>query len=115
MTRLGKLVETISHLKFNVALARAFVKEGNCFTPKAITMVGACIMNPKGLGYSKQWTRTSRRRRLCVVCKKKVNWYCPTCDDTTICFGAYFVKLHSTCTYYIICNFSEGLDQCYEY
>jgi hypothetical protein len=46
MTRLGKLAKTISHLKFNVALARALVKKGNSFTPKAITMVGACILNP---------------------------------------------------------------------
>ncbi len=46
MTQLGKLAETISHLKFNVALARALVKKGNHFTPKAITMLGACILNP---------------------------------------------------------------------
>ncbi len=49
-----------------------------------------------------------------MVCKKKVNWYCPTCDDTMVCFGAYFVKLHSTSTY-IICKFSGELDQCHEY
>ncbi len=26
--------------------------------------------------------------------KNKETWYCPTCDDTMVCFGAYFVKLH---------------------
>jgi hypothetical protein len=34
------LVETISHLKFNVALARALVKRRKPFTSKAIIMVG---------------------------------------------------------------------------
>jgi hypothetical protein len=55
------------------------------------------------------------------MCKKKVNWYCPTCDETTVCFGAYFVKLHNT-SIHIICKFSwgvggmwGGVDQCYEY
>jgi len=40
MTRLGKLAKLISHLKFNVALARALVKKGTRFTPKAITING---------------------------------------------------------------------------
>jgi hypothetical protein len=82
----------MSHLKFNVVLARVLIKKGASFTTKTTTMVGASILNPKGLHYSMQWTRTSRRKRLCVVCKKQMNWYCPTCDDVIVCFGACFVK-----------------------
>jgi hypothetical protein len=48
------------------------------------------------------------------VCKEKVNWYCPTSDDTIFFLGAFFVKLHSTFAY-IICKFSGGWDQCHEY
>ncbi len=38
--------------------------------------------------------RNIGRRRVCMKYKNKETWYCPTCDDTMVCFGAYFVKLH---------------------
>ncbi len=47
-TQHNKLVETMSHLNFNVDLVKAFIKKRKCFTPKAIIMVGAFISNPKG-------------------------------------------------------------------
>jgi hypothetical protein len=37
----------MSHLKFNVILARVLIKKGASFTPKATTMVGAFVLNPK--------------------------------------------------------------------
>jgi hypothetical protein len=45
-------METMSVLKFNVDLIKAFIKKETHFTPKATTMVGAFISNPKGLHYS---------------------------------------------------------------
>ncbi len=69
MTWLNKLVKTMSHLKFNVALARALIKKGAHSIPKATTMVGAFVPNLGGLDYSIQWTRTSTRIRLPCV------WY----------------------------------------
>ncbi len=51
-TRFKKLMETMSVLKFNVDLIKAFIKKETHFTPKATTMVGAFISNPKGLHYS---------------------------------------------------------------
>jgi hypothetical protein len=88
----------MSHLKFNVVLARVLIKKGTSFTPNATTMIGASVLNPKDcngginvvLFYA--MTRTSKRKKFCVVCKKQMNWYCPTCDDTIVCFGACFVK-----------------------
>jgi len=35
MTQPNKLVETVSHLKFNMVLARTLIKKGVCSTPKA--------------------------------------------------------------------------------
>jgi len=59
-------MKTMSHLKFNVDLVKALIKQGTRFTPKAITMAGAFISNPKGLHYSIYWIGTSRIKRLCV-------------------------------------------------
>jgi hypothetical protein len=61
-------------------------------------MVGPFISNPKGLHYSISWIGTSRIKRLCVACKKKMNWYCPTSDHIIVFLGVFFVKLHSTST-----------------
>jgi hypothetical protein len=72
------------------------------YSKSKTTMAGASIPNPRGFHCSLQWIRTSRRRRLCVVCIKNVSWYCLTCDDIMICFGAYFVESHSKSTC-IIC------------
>ncbi len=69
MTWLNKLVKTMSHLKFNVALARALIKKGTHPIPKATKMVEAFVPNLGGLDYSMQWTRTSTIRRLLCV------WY----------------------------------------
>jgi hypothetical protein len=80
----------MSHLKFNVVLARVFIKKGASFTPKATTMVGASVLNPKGLHRCNGQEHQGEKG--CVVCKKQMNWYCPTCDDTIVCFGACFVK-----------------------
>jgi hypothetical protein len=41
----------MSHLKLDVGLVKALIKEGTHFTPKAMIMVGAFISNPKGLHY----------------------------------------------------------------
>jgi hypothetical protein len=45
MTRLNKLVKTMLHLKFNVALVRALVKKGVYFILKAKTMVRVFVLN----------------------------------------------------------------------
>jgi hypothetical protein len=42
-----------------------------------------------------QWIGILRKKRLCMMCKRKVNWYYPSCDDIIVCFGTCFVKLHS--------------------
>ncbi len=52
----GKSMEIMSHLKFNVALARALIKKGTQSTSKAKTMVGISILNVEVLHYSMQWT-----------------------------------------------------------
>ncbi len=52
----GKLTEIMSHLKFNVVLARALIKKGTHSTSKAKTMVGVSILNVEVLHYSMQWT-----------------------------------------------------------
>jgi len=52
MTCLGKSTKAMSHLKFNMALTRAFMKKRTCFTPKATIMVGGFIPNLGGLHYS---------------------------------------------------------------
>jgi hypothetical protein len=102
MTQPNKLVETMSHLKFNMVLARTHTKRCMFYSKSKTTMVGAFIPDPRGFYYSMQWIRTLRRRRLCVVCIQKVTWYCVTCDDIMVCFGAYFVESHSksTCIIY---------------
>jgi hypothetical protein len=41
----------MSHLNFNVTLARVLIKKGTCFTSKAITMVRPFIPNLKRLYY----------------------------------------------------------------
>jgi hypothetical protein len=56
MTRLGKSVKIMPHLKFNVALDRAFIKKGTHSIPKVTTMVGAFVLNLEVLHYSMQWT-----------------------------------------------------------
>jgi hypothetical protein len=74
MIPLGKWVKTMPHLKWNVALPRALRKKrGTHSIPKARAMVGAYAPNLGRLHYSMQWTQTSRRKRLYVVCKNKVN------------------------------------------
>jgi len=52
----GKSMEIMSHLKFNVALVRAFIAKGMHSIPKAKTMVGISILNLEVLHYSMQWT-----------------------------------------------------------
>ncbi len=54
MTWLGKLVKTMSHLKFNATLTRALIKKGAHSIPKETTMVGAFVPNLGGLDYSMQ-------------------------------------------------------------
>jgi hypothetical protein len=44
---------------------------------------------------------------VCVIYKNKMTWYCPTCDDTMVCFGAYFVKLHNNYTYIVTLVWDE--------
>jgi hypothetical protein len=58
-------------------------------------MVVVSIPNLMGLHYSMQWIGTSPKRRMCVVCIRKVNWYGLACNDTIVCFDVCFVKLHS--------------------
>lgn len=75
MIVLGKLVKTMPRLKWNVALPRALRKKGHSFYSKGKSNGRSiCTESRKvRLHYSMQWTQTSRRRRLCVVCKSKVN------------------------------------------
>jgi hypothetical protein len=42
-----------------------------------------------------QWIGISRKRKVCVMCKRKVKCYYPACDDIIVCFDISFVKLHS--------------------
>jgi hypothetical protein len=56
MANFNKSMETMSHLKFNVALVRAFINKGACFTPRATTMMRAYVLNPEGLHYFMTWT-----------------------------------------------------------
>ncbi len=62
MTRLNKLLKTMLHLKFNVALVRALIKKDVYFILKAKTMVGAFVLNLGRLHYSMQWIRTPRKK-----------------------------------------------------
>ncbi len=74
MTHLGKSTKTMSHLQFNVSLAKAFIKRHVGSTPKKNTMMArAFIVNHGGQHHFMQWTRTQGKKRLCVTCKKKVN------------------------------------------
>jgi hypothetical protein len=86
----------MSHLNFNVALARVLIKKGTCFTSQATTMVRPSIPNLKRLYYFMD-KNIGEKKGVCKY-KNKVTWYCPTCDDTIVCFGAYFVKLHNNST-----------------
>jgi hypothetical protein len=61
-------------------------------------VIGAYVINPMRLHYSVQWIGPFRKNRLCVVCNKRTNWYCPSCEDVIIYFGVCFLKLHSTFT-----------------
>ncbi len=65
---------------------------------------GFCTQSQR-VAYFYAINKNIRTRRLCVVCKMKVNWFCPTCDDTMVCFYACFVTLHSKSTQ-IVCQFS---------
>jgi hypothetical protein len=49
-------MEIMSHVKFYVDLAKAFIKKGTHSTPKVTTMVGAFELNLEVLHYSMQWT-----------------------------------------------------------
>lgn len=44
---------------------------------------------------------------VCVIYKNKVTQYFPTCDDTMVCVGAYFVKLHNNCTQIVTLMWDE--------
>ncbi len=96
MAQFGKLVEAMPHLKFNATLVRAFIKEVVCSIPMTTTMLVVSVLNLGDLHYSMQWTWTLAKRSMCVVCTRKVNWYCLACNDTMVCFDVCFVKLHST-------------------
>jgi len=93
MAQFGKSVEAMPHLKFNATLVRAFIKKDACSIPMTTTMVVVSIPNFRDLHYSMQWTGTSPKRRMCVVCTRKVNWYCHACNDTIVCFDVCFVKI----------------------
>jgi hypothetical protein len=62
-------MEIMSHLKFNGALVRAFIKKGKHSTPKVTTMVGAYVLNLEVLllcnGHEHQG------RKGCVWCVKR--------------------------------------------
>jgi hypothetical protein len=59
-------------------------------------MVRPSIPNLKRLYYFMD--RNIEEKKVCVIYKNKVTWYCLTCDDTIVCFSAYFVKLHNNYT-----------------
>ncbi len=88
-TELNKLVETMSHLKFNVDLVRALLNKERCFTPKARSMEGVALFYIID-------SNINNKKVVCMVCTTKMNWYCPTNDDTIIFLGACFMKLNNT-------------------
>jgi hypothetical protein len=74
MTHLGKSTKTMSHLKFNVSLTKAFIKRHVGSTPKKHNDGKGFIVNHGGLLTSfHAMDKNTRKRRFFVVCKKKVN------------------------------------------
>jgi hypothetical protein len=98
MTHLSKFVKAMLHLKFNVTLARVLIKLKHSSYSIIIMMVLIYLLNLTKLHYPMWWIGSSRRRRLCAMYKNKTNWYCPSCEDVTICLIVFFVKLHNTST-----------------
>ncbi len=65
--------------------------ESMCKINSLDTILCECMITNGGIGWCSM-SLIHQGEKGCVVCKKQMNWYCPTCDDTIVCFGACFVK-----------------------
>ncbi len=93
MTYLGKFVEITS--EFNAVSRKTLTPKRRSiyWIPKARWMVRVFVPNFKVLYYFMEWIRILRRRRLCVMCEKKMNWYCSTYDNTMVYFVIYIYMI----------------------
>lgn len=84
--------QPISHLHFYVEIANILTEVP---TAKPTCMPDAHVPNPGKLHYTMAWKgHEGRLRRVCVVCKRRRQWYCPTCN-VSVCMGNCFVIHHS--------------------
>jgi hypothetical protein len=90
---MSKGLKPMSHLSFNVSVAYALAKVERS---KRTCMPNARVKNLGKLHYIIAWSRHGNmNHRVCVICGKIRQWYCPTCQET-VCMGHCFVIHHSS-------------------
>jgi hypothetical protein len=93
MQRMGESV--MSRVKFHYDVATKMCTSS--VQRRRVIPHRAGIPNPDALHYTLFWTRSEGKvtRRKCVVCRKRQQFYCPTCGDIPVCMGNCFVAHHS--------------------
>jgi hypothetical protein len=87
--REGRNIKTSSRLKFYYAIDEHLIED---WLDSPDTYKVDCLQCCDAIHYSYTYRK---RRRQCIVCKRKVRFMCPTCGGTYLCLGPYFVKVHS--------------------
>jgi hypothetical protein len=87
--REGRNMKIGSRLKFYYAVLEHLIED---WLDPSDTCKVDCLQRRDAIHYSYTYRK---RRRHCIVYKRKVRFMCPTCGGVYLCLGPCFVKVHS--------------------